>query len=246
MLPLKGTDSGITGLSSLLDGTLGKAQIWVQTGDKPAGVLFPSEIIPVHYNPESLTLGQAAVVDGNGNKVLFRRTEPDDLVVSLIFDTYEEQTDVRAKTDPILKLTRPQKSEQGGKVPPTVKFMWADRLFTGAVIHVKQKFTMFLSTGIPVRAEVTVTIKEVLTDDEELDALGLKNCRRLLRVAAGDHVSSIAHRVLGDRTRWRLIADANGIYDPIDFAALGWSGQTIAVPDTHDETFEPPGASDYV
>lgn len=246
MLPLKDTGAGIKWLSSAADGALGKAEIWLQTGDDPAELLFPTKKITVQYNPETLSLGQAAVVDGNGNKVLFRRTEPDNLVVSLVFDTYEKRTDVRAKTDEILKLTQPQKADKGGKVPPTVRFMWADRLFTGIVVHVAQNFTMFLSSGIPVRADVTVTIKEVLTDNEELDALGLRGCRKLLQVSAGDHLSSIAYKVLGDRTQWRLIADANGIYDPIGFARLGWIGQTIAIPDTHNETFEPVGASDYV
>jgi hypothetical protein len=241
MLPLNGNKLTLPSFSSLLNGQLKHAHISIETGD----ALGHEKEIKVQYNPETLSLSQAAVVDGTGNKVLFRRTEPDNLVVSLVFDSYDEQADIRAETDKILNLTRPQKAK-GGKVPPTVRFAWADRLFTGIVVHVEQRFTMFLSTGIPVRAELTVTIKEVLNDRDELDALGLRGCRKLFRVSAGDHVSSVAYKVLGDRTQWRLIADANGIYDPIAFARSGWLGQTIAIPDTHNETFEPAGAPDHV
>lgn len=204
-------------------------------------------VIKVQYNPDELTLSQSAVVDGVGNNVFFHRTEPDNLVVSLVFDTYEARTDVRVKTDPILALTQPtHDSKSGGKVPPTVRFVWADRLFTGVVVKVDQKFTMFLRTGVPVRADLTVTFKEVLTDKEEIEALGLEHCRRLVQVSESDRLGLTAYRALGDRKQWRLIAAANGIYDPISFPQQAWIGRTIAIPDTHDETFEPPGALDYV
>lgn len=202
--------------------------------------------IKVQYNPEELSLGQGAMVDGVGNKVFFHRTEPDNLVVSLVFDTYEARTDVRAQTDQILALTEPTESHSGAKVPPTVQFVWADGLFTGAVVKVDQKFTMFLRTGIPVRADLTVTFKEVLTDKQELDALGLEHCRRLFEISDNERLGLTAYKALGDRRQWRLIADANGIYDPISFPQQGWIGRMIAIPDTHDETFEPAGAADYV
>ncbi|GLU34887.1 peptidoglycan-binding protein LysM [Trinickia caryophylli] len=203
--------------------------------------------INVMYNPTDLSLGQRAVVDGWGKNVMFHRTEPEDLVVSLFFDTFEDKTDVRVWTNKILALTEPRpSSRKGPKVPPTVRFAWADNLFTGIVIHVAQKFTMFLATGMPVRAELTVTFKEVLTDAQELAARGLDNCRKLWTVAATDRLDSIAYAALGDAAQWRLIADANGIYDPAGFPGPQWTGAIIAIPDTHGETFEPPGASDYV
>jgi hypothetical protein len=245
MLPTDHQKSGLGLLKSLAQAifpTLSDAYIHVTYH----GIGPSSSKIKVQYNPEELTLSQSAVVDGTGNKVFFHRTEPDNLVVSLVFDTYEARTDVRAKTDQILALTQPQDSHSGGKVPPTVQFIWDDRLFTGAVVKVDQKFTMFLPSGIPVRADLTVTFKEVLTDKEELDALGLEHCRRLLEVSQGDTLGLTAYKALGDRKQWRLIADANGIYDPISFPQDAWIGRTIAIPDTHDETFEPSRASDYV
>lgn len=202
--------------------------------------------IEVMYNPEALTLDQSAVTQGEGNNVWFSRTQPADLQLKLFFDTYEDLTDVRAKTNDILSLTEPWPSKAGAKVPPTVYFIWADHIFSGIVTQVSQTFTMFLPSGVPVRADLTVTVKEVLTDAQETRAQGLDNCRRLWTVKGSDRLDSIAYRALGDRSKWRLIADANGIYDPIGFPARRWIGVTIAIPDTHGETFEPPGVSDYV
>jgi nucleoid-associated protein YgaU len=59
-------------------------------------------------------------------------------------------------------------------------------------------------------------------------------------------LDSIAFATLGDRTQWRMIADANGIYNPISFPDGQWVGRTIAIPDTHGESYDPGEASDYV
>jgi nucleoid-associated protein YgaU len=45
-------------------------------------------------------------------------------------------------------------------------------------------------------------------------------------VKAGDSLSSIARRTLGDATRWREIADANGLASP----DLIRPGQEIMIP----------------
>lgn len=229
-----------------LQGKLEHARIHIESR-KWAEKGLKKNHIEVMYNPESLTLSQHATVDGVGNNVYFSRTDPDDLVVTLFFDSYEDRTDIRAKTNVILLLTEPWPVDGKLAVPPTVRFMWgSDNLFTGIVTRVEQKFTMFLPSGVPVRADLTVTFKEVLTDTEDLKAQGFDNCRRLWTVSATDRLHSIAYATLGDRTQWRLIAYANGIYDPISFPGRQWTGRTIAIPDTHGESYEPGEALDYV
>ncbi|HVW51138.1 MAG TPA: peptidoglycan-binding protein LysM [Trinickia sp.] len=232
-------------LAKLLPSSLHHASIHIENAHR-SQMKVSSSLLKVMYNPETLSLNQSARVTGEGNKVWFSRTQPGDLQVDLFFDTYEEQSDVRKLTNDILALTEPWPAKKGAKVPPTVRFMWADCMFTGIVTQVGQKFTMFLPSGVPVRAELGVTFTEVLTDAEEITAQGLDNCRTLVNVIATDRLGSIAYNALGDSTQWRLIADANGIYDPIAFPGRMWIGQTIAIPDTHNETFEPAGASDYV
>lgn len=232
-------------LIQLFPATLQRATIHVENSNA-SQMKVEHKHIEVMYNPEELSLRQHAAVEGEGNNVWFSRTQPEDMVVTLFFDTYEKGSDVRKKTNDILALTEPWPSKKGAKVPPTVRFMWADHLFTGIVTHVAQRFTMFLPTGEPVRAELTVTFKEVLTDTEEIKAKGLDNCRALYTVIGSDRLGSIAYNALGDLSQWRLIAEANGIYDPIAFPGHVWTGRKIAIPDTDHVTFEPKGASDYV
>lgn len=231
-------------LLKLLPSSLQRAHIHIENAHAGA-MMVSGKSLEVMYNPEELSLSQSARVEGEGNHVWFSRTQPEDLTVTLFFDTYEKRSDVRKKTNDILALTEPWPAKTGAKVPPTVRFLWADRLFTGIVTHVAQRFTMFLPSGVPVRAELSVTFKEVLTDAEEIKAQGLDNCRALRTVAEGDRLRSVSYDALGDGSQWRVIADANGIYDPISFPGRAWIGRTIAIPDTHSETFEPPAEQDY-
>ncbi|QDQ28002.1 peptidoglycan-binding protein LysM [Chitinimonas arctica] len=198
------------------------------------------EIIPVMYNPTELSLNKSVVLQGEGSNIQFQRVNNDDLVVSLFFDSFETKTDVRRFTDRIAALTKPTVGTGVRKEPPTVVFAWSGALFSGVVLHLEQKFTLFLSSGIPVRAELTVTFKSVLTEQEDLESRGYFNCRRLWTVAENDRLYLIAAQTLGDPALWRLIADANQIYNPLDFPTATDIGKTLVIIDIHSESYNPP------
>jgi hypothetical protein len=170
--------------------------------------------------------------------VQFYKVVNEDLTVSLFFDTFETKADVRGYTNKIVDLTTPSTGTQAAKVPPVVDFLWADKLFTGMVTHVDQRFTMFLPTGAPVRAELTVTFKSVLTPKQDLEARGYPNCRRLWTVCENDRLCMIAHVAYGDCTLWRLIADANNICEPLGFPAPADIGTTLVLVDVHGDTYD--------
>ena len=192
------------------------------------------EEIPVMYNPTELSLNRTVQVDGEGSNIQFQRSSADDLVVSLFFDSYDAKTDIRQQTDRIAALTMPTTGTGVRKEPPVVVFTWAGPLFTGIVTRLQQKFTMFLPSGIPVRAELTVTFKPVLTTQEDLASRGYFNCRQLWTVTENDRLYLIAKTTLGDAGQWRLIADENDIYDPLNFPRATDVGRTLVIVDTHD------------
>lgn len=196
------------------------------------------EEIPVMYNPTELSLNRSVVVQGEGSNIQFQRTNNDDLVVNLFFDTFEKKSDVRQLTNRIAALTMPTTGTGVRKEPPVVVFTWAGPLFTGLITRLEQKFTMFLPSGIPVRAELTVTFKSVLTEQQDLAARGYFNCRQLWTVTENDRLYLIAQTTLGDASQWRLIADANDIYDPLNFPRPTDIGRTLVIIDTHGESFE--------
>ncbi|MBY0573184.1 MAG: peptidoglycan-binding protein LysM [Undibacterium sp.] len=191
------------------------------------------EEIPVMYNPTELSLNKSVLVQGEGSNIQFQRVNQDDLTIALFFDSYESKTDVRKKTDQIAALTQPTVGTGTRREPPVVVFSWAGPLFTGIITKLEQKFTMFLNTGIPVRAELSVTFKAVLSQEEDLQSRGYFNCRQLWQVKEGDRLYLIAERTLGDAEQWRLIASTNQIYDALNFPQRQDIGRNLVIPDIH-------------
>ncbi len=196
--------------------------------------------IPVMYNPTELTLSSTAEYSGEGGNLQFNQLQQEDFVVSLFFDTYEKNTDVREETSKIAALLTPQETQgsQGDrKRPPTCLFAWSTTSwYSGVITQLSQKFIMFSSEGLPLRAWLTVKFQSVLTTKKELESLGLYNCRRLRIVTARDRLDILAYETLGDSGLWRLIAKANNIADPLTFPTLLDIGKTIVIPDTHHQS----------
>ncbi len=88
--------------------------------------------------------------------------------------------------------------------------------FRCIVESVKQKFTFFSPEGIPLRATLTVTLREYKTLAEQLAQLNLKSPDRTQShvLQNGDTLSGMAAQFYQHSSDWRFIADANGIEDP--------------------------------
>jgi hypothetical protein len=81
---------------------------------------------------------------------------------------------------------------------------------------VKQKFTMFSSAGVPLRATLTVSLREYRTLDDQLEQLDLSSPDRTHAhvTAQTDTLAGIANRYYQRPADWRPIAGRNGIDDP--------------------------------
>ena len=185
-----------------------------------------SQPIKCLFNPNEYTFTKSNTwVSGGASgtdmpNVTFVNGQPAVLSMELFFDTYHDQTDVRAGyTDAIwalmlvdeqLKDPKTQKSR-----PPMVRFQWGRSWSFDAVItSISQRFTLFLSDGTPVRATLNVTFQQI-KDTRQLapqnpTSGGLKN-ERVWEVASGETLAWIAYKVYGNPTKWRPIATANGL-----------------------------------
>lgn len=151
------------------------------------------------------------------------------LSMDLLFDTYENGTDVRQFTRPVVNLTT---VEQHGEIhrPPVCQLFWGlwGLFFEGVLENLRQQFTLFLADGTPVRATLSCTFKEWRSDQDE----ALRQDRRSADVAKqytvrqGDTLSSIAAREYKDPALWRPIATANRIDNPRRLA----TGQILTIP----------------
>ena len=195
---------------------------------------------PVQFNATELSLEKSVQlaeigIPGLDTPLLqFVRGQNEQMTLELFFDTTEDglgegAVSVTTLSDRIYELV---KIEPGGHAPPICTFIW-NSSFPGADVSpnvgnqrrnhfqfvaqsVSQKFTLFSPEGVPLRARLTLTLREYKTLDQQLDQLNLSSPDRTHShvVQEGETLSSIASRHYGRATRWRPIADANEIADP--------------------------------
>lgn len=196
----------------------------------------------VMFNPTEFSNSLNAKWVGETSDIQFRKTEFSNLTLELFFDSYEEGHDVREDhntregkpvigTKRISELTIPTVEGKFGKQPPLCLFSWGKFLFKGIIEKVDQKFIMFLPSGIPVRAKITVVMKSVQSVKDALTLNGVGACRKARIVKEGDRLDIIAAEELKDATKWHLIASLNRIADPLNFPARDDMGKVLIIPD---------------
>lgn len=190
------------------------------------------------FNPSEYSVVTSGVYDAENLKdPFFKTTKIEDFTVKLIFDTYENHghnesgTDVRKKTEKITKLIMPTAERANDKKPPLCLFSWGNFKYKGVITKIDQKFILFLPNGTPVRAELTVVFRAVMTEKEYAQYMGLEACRKTWIVKSGDRLDLIADRELKDATLWRKIADENHIDNPLEFPGKDDIGKRIIIPD---------------
>ena len=166
--------------------------------------------------------------------------EPRKLSLDLFFDATDEvDGDVRGITEKLFALLEAgQKYKQEKKKrPPQVEFHWGRTWTFPAVIDsLSVQYTLFRPDGTPVRAMAKLSLTQVEKAVDKPSAGGNKKGQnpttrgipdlRSHVVRDGDTLPSIAFASYGDPTRWRAIAEANGIDDPLALRR----GRQLSVP----------------
>ena len=202
--------------------------------------------IEVQFNPGEMTLNKAATfvdvpIPGLDMPILqFVRGQTETLNVDLFFDSTEEGTGNSAT--PVTELTdrfyQLIKIDRVTHAPPVCRFVWTDRGFAGSqmtaqwasqntsrqdgfqcvVESVRQRFTMFAPNGRPLRATLTVALKEFKTLEDQVNEIFLLSPDHTHAhvVQRGDTLARISARRYDDPRKWRAIAEHNEIDDPLD------------------------------
>lgn len=108
----------------------------------------------------------------------------------------------------------------GGSPPKFVTFSWGStQLPKAAPLSISIQYAMFHPNGDPMRAFVDLELAQA--DDsappgqaQNPTTRGTAGLRSHI-VQDGDSLQSIAYESYGDPTRWRVIAEANGVDDPL-------------------------------
>jgi len=198
------------------------------------------EFINVQFNPTEFTFNKGVqfseiAIPGLDTPLLqFVRGQTETLTMDLFFDTTEDgmgvgATSVTTLTDQIYQLI---KIEPHTHAPPVCAFLWNQK-FPGSDVSsavgnqrrvefqcvfesIKQRFTLFSPEGVPLRAVLTVTLREYKPLEEQLRQLNLNSPDKTQGyvVRRGDTLTGIAARQYLRPGEWRPIATANSIDDP--------------------------------
>jgi Contractile injection system tube protein/LysM domain len=186
------------------------------------------------FNPAHLTVTKAnqwvgdLVPGRQAPNLYFTGGHSGTLQAVLTFDTTADGSAVTAHTHKLFGLMAVDKQLPGydnatkrGR-PPWVKLHWGDfHSFAGVVQDLQVDFTYFAANGTPLRAKAAIVLRQF----EEEGAWGPQNPtsgtpepQRVHRVQVGETLDRIAATHYGDSARWRVIADANRVEDPLALA----------------------------
>lgn len=201
--------------------------------------------IAVSYNPKEIQLSKQVQlaevgIPGLDSPILqFVRGQAETLNLELFFDTTDAGTagrgvvPVTERTDQFYQLVKINKHLHA---PPVCRFVTGDGFpgsqmdshwttqarddFTCLVESIQQRFTLFSPDGVPLRAQLTVTLKEFKTLDEQISQIDFQSpdFTKTHVVQQGETLNAIAHQAYGDSARWRDIAAHNSVDDPLDVA----------------------------
>jgi len=181
------------------------------------------------FNPNRLVFSKSAnwqsqnAAQRDNPELQFTNSDPRTLSLDLTFDTYDApgttKEDVRNQTNRLLALTTVEGHGDKHR-PPVCRLSWgrAGVFFQGVLQQLEQTFTLFTEDGTPVRATVKCTFKEWRTNYDDLNRQDKQSAdvAKERVVKRGDSLASIAAEEYRDPRKWRAIALANDIRDPLN------------------------------
>ncbi|MDF3303095.1 CIS tube protein [Streptomyces tropicalis] len=212
--------------SSLVRATLAIHEPPVGYSTTPGGLI---RTFGFDFNPAQLTLARRAQwkatpapVERDGSLPEFMGTEPRELGVEVFLDSSDEPTGntVLKKVESLLACCEVTTKSIAAKQPspPWVVFQWGSfstARFTAYVGSVDASYTLFGTTGVPIRATCRLQLHEIPSRTKgQNPTSGALTAQRVHRVVAGDSLQSLAWREYGDASAWRAIAEANAVDDP--------------------------------
>lgn len=137
-------------------------------------------------------------------------------------------TDTSPVTDVTQKIVKALYVSGTEHRPPLVSFIWGNLDFEGFLTSVSETYTMFDEAGKPVRGKLDVTIKEAgeMVLSQKKEPFSSPDRTKWKTMTEGMSYWELAYQEYGDPDKWRIIAKANGIVNPLQVQ----NGQIIKIP----------------
>jgi hypothetical protein len=202
------------------------------------------------FNPKEYSITKTSTFNAKATagkdfpQVQYGGGQPATLSVDLLFDAFKPQIpagNVVGIAAELMKLMQIKEGTGGGKRgrPPHVQFIWGDSwTFLSFVESLTIQYLRFAPSGAPTRMMGKLKLKQAEKETLPTSAAGGSNPRGqnpttvgLAGLAShvvrdGDTLQSIAFTHYRDPTRWRKIAEANDINDPMRLRR----GQPLSIP----------------
>jgi nucleoid-associated protein YgaU len=195
------------------------------------------------FNPAELSIAKSAqwsptkAPGKNAPKLKFTQGQPGTMSLNLTFDTTDTGASVTEYTDALLGLVSVDKrlkdtdKRNNSARPPWVIFHWGDfHSFKAIVENLQIRFTYFASDGTPLRAQCSLSLKQYEDTGawgKQNPTSGTPNPHTVHVVSPGETLDRIAALHYGDPARWRLLAAANEVLDPLELEP----GTPLVVPE---------------
>ncbi|WP_107486438.1 LysM peptidoglycan-binding domain-containing protein [Streptomyces sp. MUSC 14] len=214
-------------------------------GAKPGGTIAQ---LNLQFNPNSLQLRKSTEwrrtpsrMAGESALPEFVGSGPRELSLEVFLDaTSKHDNSVEQAVEKLMKGCVPTPASLARKKPasPWVRFEWGSARttsFDGVLSSLSVTYSLFDVDGKPLRATCSLSIEEASVDPPgQNPTSGARTARSTHTVVAGDSLPLLAWREYGDATAWRVIAEANGIDDPMALAP----GAELVVPALGDVSGE--------
>jgi hypothetical protein len=206
-------------------------------------VVEDKRTIECMFNPAELKISRSnswnagETKGGNAPELRFQGGQSGTLSLSLTFDTTLTGTDVAPYVNALLALMDvdpalpvSDKQRNSGR-PPWVQLQWGElRSFKAIIEQIQASYTYFAETGMPLRAKADLTLKQYKDEKDrplQNPTSHTDQVHAVHRLVSGETLDRIAARQYGDPNRWRLIAEANGVLDPLAVPP----GTLLAIPE---------------
>jgi len=182
--------------------------------------IVADNVIDFRFNPteyqlqKSNNFSEIPIPGLESPPIQFVRGNCEKLTVELLADTSDTLKDVREVY--VNKLRGLLGIRTESHAPPIVNFVWSKNEFRGVIDSLNVTYTLFSPEGIPLRAKLSLTLKEYRPVKIQLKEKPKTSpdVEKTWVVRRGDKYSSIAAGVYRDPAEWRAIAEANQVKDP--------------------------------
>jgi hypothetical protein len=202
--------------------SLTKATLQEISADKTAKPI-PKTELEVQFNPQSLKLELANQIEGGDTRGRQNRQYLGHASTTLSFDlhfdsadlgTTNEPVSVREQTAMVERFVLPKGKGDDKQAPPKCRFHWNELIIDGIIESLSIDFELFAANGTPLRAKMSVALKEQNAKYELLEKKDRPAAKgrtdKSAQALAGESAADFAVRMGLDPGAWRGIAGQLG------------------------------------